>query len=58
MENIRDIKKCLKREDFPRLSELTGYSQDYIISCLNYRRNNRLIVLAAQQIIAGRRVSC
>jgi hypothetical protein len=58
MENIRDIKKCLKREDFSHLCRLTGYSKAYIQDCINYRRNNRLIVMAARQIISTRHLHC
>ncbi|MEM6378067.1 MAG: hypothetical protein AAF705_07635 [Bacteroidota bacterium] len=50
MENIRQIKKLLAKEDYEFISKNTGYSVDYIQNCLTHRRNNRLIVLAAQQL--------
>ena len=51
MENIRDIKKHLTEEHYSRLSIQTGYSCDYIKCCVKFRRNNRLIVLAARQMM-------
>ena len=48
MENIRELKKHLPQEQYQQLSELTGYSVDYIQNCLTHRRNNRLIVRAAR----------
>ena len=50
MDNIREIKKHLRQEQYQQLSERTGYSVDYIQNCLVYRRNNRLIVRAALAI--------
>lgn len=50
MENIRDIKKHLSQEDYAFIGKLTGYTPDYIKNCINYRRNNRLIVQAASLI--------
>jgi len=52
MENIRDIKKRLSEEDYGNLSKVTGYSTEYIKNCVQCRRNNRLIVMAAQQVLA------
>jgi hypothetical protein len=51
MENIRDIKKHLREEDYLHLSKITGYSCAYIKSCVQFRRNNRLIVMAAQEVL-------
>ena len=53
MENIRQIKKHLAKEQYEFISKSTGYSVDYIQNCLTHRRNNRLIVQAAQQFIAS-----
>lgn len=53
MENIRDIKKHLHEEDYLRISKITGYTSDYIKNCLDYRLNNRLIVMAAQELITA-----
>ncbi|WKN31545.1 hypothetical protein PZB74_21600 [Porifericola rhodea] len=53
MENIRDIKKHLQQEDYLEISKITGYSPEYIKNCVNYRRNNRLIVMAAQEILVS-----
>lgn len=50
MENIRHIKKHLAKEEYEFISKSTGYSVDYIHSCLAQRRNNRLIVKAARQL--------
>ena len=50
MENIRQIKKLLAKEDYEFISKRTGYSVDYIQNCLAHRRNNRLIVRAARQL--------
>ncbi len=50
MENIRHIKKLLAKEEYETISKNTGYSVDYIQSCLAHRRNNKLIVQAAQQL--------
>ena len=50
MENIRDIKKHLSEEDYRILSKATGYTREYIKNCVKFRRNNRLIVMAAQEI--------
>ncbi len=50
MENIRQIKKLLAKEEYEIVSRNTGYSVDYIQSCLAHRRNNRLIVQAVQQL--------
>jgi hypothetical protein len=55
MKNIRDIKKCLSEEDYGNLSEATGYSREYIKNCVQCRRNNRLIVMAAQQVLINAR---
>lgn len=55
MENIRDIKKRLTEEDYGNLSKLTGYSREYIKNCVQFRRNNRLIVMAAQEVLAVQR---
>ncbi|WPP52043.1 hypothetical protein [Catalinimonas niigatensis] len=52
MENIRDIKKHLHEEDYLQISKITGYSRDYIKNCVDYRLNNRLIVIAAQEVMA------
>ena len=51
MENIRELKKHLRKEQYQQISELTGYSVGYIQNCLSYRRNNRLIVRAATMVI-------
>ncbi|WP_277478400.1 hypothetical protein [Catalinimonas alkaloidigena] len=51
MENIREIKKHLHKEDYLHLSRLTGYSCEYIKNCVEHRRNNRLIVMAAQEVL-------
>lgn len=56
MENIRDLKKCLSEQDYSILSKATGYSSEYIKNCVRFRRNNRLIVMAAQEILATQRV--
>ncbi len=50
MENIRELKKHLCKEQYQQISELTGYSVGYIQNCLSYRRNNRLIVQAATTV--------
>ena len=50
MENIRELKKYLCQEQYQQISELTGYSVGYIQNCLTYRRNNRLIVQAANLV--------
>ena len=50
MENIRELKKHLPKEQYQRISELTGYSVGYIQNCLSHRRNNRLIVQAASTV--------
>jgi len=50
MENIRQIKKLLAKEEYEIISKNTGYSVDYIQNCLTHRRNNRLIVKFAQQL--------
>ena len=50
MENIRELKKHLCKEQYVQISELTGYSVGYIQNCLTHRRNNRLIVQAASTI--------
>ena len=50
MENIRELKKHLGKEQYLQLSKLTGYSVGYIQNCLTHRRNNRLIVQAANAI--------
>jgi len=55
MENIRDIKKHLSERDYGNLSKVTGYSTEYIKSCVQFRRNNRLIVMAAQQVLSAQR---
>ncbi len=57
MENIRDIKKHLSQEDYAFISEITGYSVEYIKNCITYRRNNRLIVHAACYITAPQRLA-
>ncbi|MEK6476990.1 hypothetical protein WJR50_05620 [Catalinimonas sp. 4WD22] len=51
MENIREIKKHLHQEDYLHLSKRTGYSCEYIKNCVAHRRNNRLIVMAAQELM-------
>jgi hypothetical protein len=56
MENIRDIKKRLTEEDYGNLSKVTGYSREYIKNCVQFRRNNRLIVMAAQEVLASHRL--
>lgn len=56
MENIRDIKKRLTEEDYGNLSKVTGYSREYIKNCVQFRRNNRLIVMAAQEVLASQSV--
>ena len=56
MENIRDIKKRLTEEDYGNLSKVTGYSREYIKNCVQFRRNNRLIVMAAQEVLASQRL--
>ncbi len=52
MKNIRDIKKHLRQEDYINLSLITGYSKDYIQNCIHHRRNNLLIVQAANTILS------
>ena len=51
MENIRELKKHLGKEQCRQISELTGYSVGYIQNCLTHRRNNRLIVQAATTLM-------
>ena len=53
MENIRELKKNLCQDQYQQISELTGYSVDYIQNCLSHRRNNRLIVQAATTVTQG-----
>ena len=53
MENIRELKKHLCKDQYLQISELTGYSVDYIQSCFTHRRNNRLIVQAATTVTRG-----
>ena len=53
MENIRELKKHLGKEQYLQISELTGYSVGYIQNCLTHRRNNRLIVQAATTIASS-----
>lgn len=56
MKNIRDIKKHLRQEDYRNLSLMTGYSMGYIQDCIHYRRNNQLIVQAANVILNEHRL--
>lgn len=56
MKNIRDIKKHLTQEDYRNLSLITGYSKHYIQNCIHYRRNNQLIVQAANTILHEHRL--
>ena len=56
MENIRELKKNLCKEQYLQISELTGYSVGYIQNCLSHRRNNRLIVQAATAVTSDARV--
>ena len=53
MDNIRHIKKFLCEEQYAQISQLTGYSVDYIQTCLLHRRNNRLITQAAVKLSDG-----
>ena len=53
MDNIRHIKKFLCEEQYAQISQLTGYSVDYIQNCLLHRRNNRLIAQAAVSLGEG-----
>jgi hypothetical protein len=53
MENIRDIKKHLHEEDYLQISKITGYTREYIKNCVDYRLNNRLIIMVAQELISA-----
>ncbi len=51
MENIRDIKKHLRQEDYALIGKITGYAPEYIKNCIDHRRNNQLIVQAALSMV-------
>ncbi len=57
MENIRDIKKHLRQEDYALIGKITGYAPEYIKNCIDYRRNNQLIVQAALRMVASEEVA-
>jgi hypothetical protein len=53
MANVK-IKSELRKGDYQRLSEITGYTKDYVIKVINNKRNNELILDAAKALIGNR----
>jgi hypothetical protein len=48
------IKTELRKGDYQRLAEATGYVKDYVIQVINGKRNNVLILDAAKELIEKR----